>query len=230
VTVDPIAQLFERLDAWRHLPDYQLERRADVFFSLYLSQALEAKLGFPISPELAPEFPVRIGTIYRDTPTNSSKKVDYLAMSADGRRPILVELKTDRASRSVVQDEYLLRARAVGLPALLEGLLDIFRATSAKQKYFYLLSQLQQMGLLEIPSALTQIMTGPSLRGVTAASRGLRVVSSALAPPEIVYVQPHGDGPGVLGFHLFADVVDRHGDPVSHRFAASLREWADVKA
>jgi len=86
------------------------------------------------------------------------------------------------------------------------------------------------MGLLEIPSALTQIMTGPSLRGVTAASRGLRVVSSALAPPEIVYVQPHGDGPGVLGFHLFADVVDRHGDPVSHRFAASLREWADVKA
>ena len=29
--------LFERLENWRHLPNYQLERRTDIFFSLYLS-------------------------------------------------------------------------------------------------------------------------------------------------------------------------------------------------
>ncbi len=42
-----IDTLFNRMDAWRHLPNYQLERRADLFFSLYLPEVLEAKLGFP---------------------------------------------------------------------------------------------------------------------------------------------------------------------------------------
>ena len=51
-----IDALFDRMDSWRHLPNYQLERRADLFFALYLSKALEAKLGFPIRPELVPEF------------------------------------------------------------------------------------------------------------------------------------------------------------------------------
>lgn len=41
-----IDTLFNRMDAWRHLPNYQLERRADLFFSLYLPEVLEAKLGF----------------------------------------------------------------------------------------------------------------------------------------------------------------------------------------
>ena len=46
--------LFDRMDAWRHLPDYQLERRADLFFSLYLAEALQAKLGFPIIVYIQP--------------------------------------------------------------------------------------------------------------------------------------------------------------------------------
>ena len=33
-------QLFDRLDEWRDFPNYQLERRADIFFSLYLVEAL----------------------------------------------------------------------------------------------------------------------------------------------------------------------------------------------
>lgn len=228
--MDPIAELFDRLDAWRHFPDYQLERRADIFFSLYLSEALEAKLGFPISQELAPEFPVRIGTVSPDTPTNRSKKIDYLAMSADGRKPILVELKTDGASRRDVQDLYLMAAQSAGLAKLLEGLLDIFRATAAKRKYFCLLSQLHRMGLLEIPPSFELLMAGPSLPGASLASRAVMVVSSPLEPPQIIYVQPLGDGPNTIGFGFFADVVERHQDPVSQRFAGSLREWADTKA
>ena len=43
-----IDKLFDCMDAWRHLPNYQLERRAGLFFSLYLTEALEAKLGFKI--------------------------------------------------------------------------------------------------------------------------------------------------------------------------------------
>lgn len=35
-----IDTLFKRMDAWRHFPNYQLERRADIFFSLRFATAL----------------------------------------------------------------------------------------------------------------------------------------------------------------------------------------------
>jgi hypothetical protein len=233
--VDPTVQAFDRLDDWRHFPDYQLERRSDIFFSLYLAEALEAKLGYGVSQELVPEFPVRIGSIFSDLRArgrkkNHSKKIDYLALSADGQTPILVELKTDAASRRAVQDEYLLAAQSVGFPALLEGLLDLFRASTAKRKYFCLLQQLQRMGLLTLPPALVDIMAAESLRGARLASRSAHVTSTPLAQPRIVYVQPFGDGPDCIGFQSFAEVVERHLDPVSQRFAASLREWATEPA
>ncbi len=60
---DLVTQLFDRMDTWRHLPSYRLEPRADLFFSLYLPAALEARLGYAIHPELIPEFPVRIGGV-----------------------------------------------------------------------------------------------------------------------------------------------------------------------
>ena len=71
--------LFDRMDAWRHFPSYQLERRADLFFSLYLPEVLEAKLGFSVADLLVPEFPARIGTIYPENPSNQSYKIDYVA-------------------------------------------------------------------------------------------------------------------------------------------------------
>ncbi len=133
-----IDTLFDRMDAWHHLPNYQLERRADLFFSLYLREVLEAKLGFPVAAQLVPEFPVRIGTIYPAILTDKSYKIDYVAMSADADKAILVELKTEGLSRRDNQDAYLLASRKVGFPALLGGVLDIFRATSAKRKYLAL--------------------------------------------------------------------------------------------
>jgi len=129
--MNQIDTLFDRMDAWRHFPNYQLERRADIFFSLYLPEVLEAKLGFPVRPELAPEFPVRIGTIYPNIPINKSYKIDITA----------------KATESL-----------------------------------------------------------------------------------IVYVQPNGNGPDIISFREFADVVERHADSVSSRFAGSLREWGEIQA
>ena len=81
--MNQVITLFDRMDAWRHFPNYQLERRADIFFSLYLSEVLEAKLGLPIKAELTPEFPIRIGTIYPEIPIDKSYKIDYLALSGE---------------------------------------------------------------------------------------------------------------------------------------------------
>ena len=51
---DPINHLFDQMDKWRHLPSYQLERRIDLFFSLYLPQVLEEKTGMQISSSFIP--------------------------------------------------------------------------------------------------------------------------------------------------------------------------------
>lgn len=75
--MDHVDSLFNRLDDWRHLPSYQLERRADIFFSLYLAQALEDRYAVAMNPLLVPEFPVRIGTVWDGDPTiNKSFKID----------------------------------------------------------------------------------------------------------------------------------------------------------
>lgn len=227
--MEQIDALFDRMDAWRHLPNYQLERRADLFFSLYLSEVLEATLGFPVADQIIPEFPVRIGTIYPDIPINKSYKIDYVAMSVDADKAILVELKTEGESRRDNQDKYLLASREVGFHALLAGVLDIFRATSAKRKYFALLEHLESMGLLQIPMAMKDVMSRPGLRGATEESRGITITTDA-TECIIVYVQPNGDGDDIISFEDFRAIVQKHDDPVSQRFAQSISEWASVKA
>lgn len=189
--------LFDRMDAWRHLPNYQLERRADLFFSLYLAEALQAKFGFPVRAQFVPEFPIRIGTIYPGIPTEKSYKIDYLALSADGDKALLVELKTESLSRREDQDNYLIAARNAGLPALLAGLLDIFRATNAKRKYFCLLEQLEEIGLLRIPPEMHALMARPSLHGANEASRSIEITAQT-KESIIVYIQPNGAGEGVI--------------------------------
>ena len=224
-----ITQLFDCMDAWRHLPNYQLERRADLFFALYLCEVLEEKLGFAVVPDLIPEFPVRIGTIYPSININRSFKIDYLALSADAQEAILVELKTEGRSRRGKQDRYLDKAQDVGLPALLDGVLAIFRATSARRKYFHLLDSLGRMGLLDIPAAMYDIISRDSLQGITEASRDVKV-TCPVQRCRVVYVQPNGEGPDIVSFDDFRAIVARHGDVVSARFAQSLEEWATVPA
>ena len=224
-----IDTLFDRMDAWRHLPNYQLERRADLFFSLYLPEVLEAKLGFPISDQIVPEFPVRIGTIYPHISIDKSYKIDYVALSADADKAILVELKTEGMSRRDNQDKYLLASREAGFPALLGGVLDIFRATNSTRKYFALLEHLESMGLLRIPMEMKEIMSRTTLQGATEASRTIQIVTRA-TESIIVYVQPSGQGDDIISFEDFRAVVQKHDDPVSQRFARSLSEWASIQA
>jgi hypothetical protein len=122
-----------------------------------------------------------------------------------------------------------LAAQKAGLPTLLEGLLDIFRATNAKRKYFCLLLHLESMGLLRIPMQMKDIMTKTTLQGANEGSRQIEVTATT-SESMIVYVQPNGNGRDIISFREFADVVRRHDDPVSQRFAVSLCEWAEIQA
>ena len=70
--------LFDLLDQWRHFPAYQLERRADIFFALYLPGIVEHVLGVPVDPRVIPEFPIRKEYSRRST------KADYFLLSQMG--------------------------------------------------------------------------------------------------------------------------------------------------
>ena len=227
--MNQIITLFDRMDAWRHLPNYQLERRADLFFSLYLAEVLEVKLGFPVQKQFVPEFPVRIGTIYPHIPINRSFKIDYLALSQDTKKAIFVELKTEGVSRRTKQDQYLLASCQAGLHNLLGGILEIFRVTNSKRKYFCLLEHLENMGLLRIPDEMKKAMSSPTLRGVNELSQDIEIITN-ITEARIVYIQPNGNDPGIISFADFSAVVKKYNDPLSQRFAQSLLEWADRKA
>ena len=224
-----IDQLFDRMDTWRHLPNYQLERRADLFFSLYLQQVILSKTSIEICDTMVPEFPVRIGTIYPDKPIDKSYKIDYVVVSKKGDLAYLVELKTDGASRRDSQDAYLDAAKNVGMEQLLKGILQIFQATQAKRKYFHLLVQLEKMGLLQIPAKLKDIMGRKSLLGANQASEDIRIVSQ-VSQCEILYIQPNGESKNEISFVEIADIIENNSDPIADRFSRSLRNWAAVTA
>ena len=98
-------EVFSRLDEWRLLPQYQLERRADIFFSFYLVEALNKLDGVRVREPLIPEFPVLNKRVDEDANDFRSFKIDYLALSSDGSSAVFVELKTEGQSRRTKQDE-----------------------------------------------------------------------------------------------------------------------------
>lgn len=210
-----INELFSKLDEWRHLPAYQLERRADIFFSLYLGDLLCKRLGLEIDGVI-PEFPVRIGTIHPKTNRNKnlSIKIDYLAKAKNRDTVVFVELKTDDFSRSCKQDRDLQRAKEVGVVKLLHGLREIYAATGSKKKYRCLLGKLQEMGLIVLnPDETIEII-------------------EVKYEVQVVYIQPNNrDGKeNVISFREIADIIEQQEDELSLRFAQSLREWASVRA
>ncbi len=227
--MEPLERLFSNLDRWRHFPDYQLERRADIFFSLYLPMALEALAGVPLAGPIIPEFPLRKGALWGEDTLggNQSVKVDYALFAADRSRVFFVELKTDDTSRRDAQDRYLERAAELGFRPLVEGIRRIAMATQAHQKYHHLLEALEQQGCLRLPPGLAEHTFPQPQRGL---SRLLHAVEVTAAPGEwaidVVYVQPNLP-PGARGvdFATLADLIATHPDPLSQSFAAHLRGW-----
>ena len=207
-TLNPIEQFFQNLDKWRNLPSYQLERRADVLFSIYLPGFLQTR--FERIPEMIiPEFPVHIETIYPKIKINRLFKIDYLITFSD-KYVVFVELKTEMGSRNEKQGKYLQRANEVGIPALTKGILKIYSKTQSKAKYDHLLQLLIKAGFLD----------------------SNRSVINDKFETSILYLQPRHSASDhqIVTFTEFADYVSKYSDQVSQRFAESLKLWGSVQA
>jgi len=195
------------LDKWRYFPAYQLERRADIFFALYLKQIFSSKYGITID-YIIPEFPLRIGEII-DKEINESFKIDYLCVSQVQQKVYLVELKTDTLSRRSKQDWYLGKAREINTAGLVNGLIKIFKATNQKNKYMNLLHEVEQIGWITIDNQ--QIINTCEPYDI-----------------QIVYIQPekhHDDTEEVITFDDIISVLKNNTDDVSGRFIQSLTRW-----
>lgn len=228
--MDKLAEAFALMDRWRHLPAYQLERRADIFFALYMKKIIEAATGAVLDAEMVPEFPLKRELIWPGRPSNQSVKVDYVLFAADRSRVFFVELKTDQTSRREEQDYYLERAHEVRFRAFVQGLVEMAQHTNQYGKYYHLLHTLARLGFMMLPVELEDFVYPQVRPGLSALFREVRV---AERDPEIevFYVQPRADGDRrCIGFDTVAGIVGRHDDDLSRIFASYLLRWCEDAA
>lgn len=203
-----INRLFDLLDEWRKLPAYQLERRADIFFAVFMEQILEAKLKTKIDI-LIPEFPVRVGDIDgQNKGINRSFKIDYLAYSKDAQRVFLIELKTDQRSFREKQNWYLDNSVKLGVYGLINGIIKIHKATKQKNKYNKLLEKLETNSWIK--------RTNKEIENL-----------NCQIEPEIIYIQPlnQENKKNIISFDNVISVLSEIDDPIAKRFKKSLIEW-----
>ena len=223
--MNPLERIFANLDRWRHLPAYQLERRVDIFFSVYLKGLVEEVTGVELEDEILPELPIKRDLIWPDQPSSTSVKVDYVLFSKRRHQVFFVELKTCAESRRVLQDDYLLAAQRLGFGKILRGFCDILRDTSAHQKYHHLATALARLGYLELPLDLRQFIYPTPRMGLGQRLSAIRV-TGADSLVEVLYVEPEmTEGVRSIDFSRFAAYVARHDDPLSRTFADHLLRW-----
>ena len=235
---DPtITDLFCFLDKWRHFPAYRLEPRSDPFFSLFLSEVLEAYLqkchpGIEIDPRIIPEFPLKKAT------NNQSTRVDYFALSKDRKQGFLIELKTDMGSLKDGQCKRLQDAAENDMDQILSDLLVIASSDSVakkkptREKYFHLLRAVADLELFEQDqlTRLREIVYGAgSAKEYKACIEGIR---STCSPPdlEVIYILPcKKEGKNCVDFEYFADHIQNRGE-IGALFANYLRRWDEQGA
>jgi hypothetical protein len=239
--MDKIEEIFDKMDYWRNLPKYELERRSDLFFALYLKDVIAAKFK-PIKEQVIPEFPIHKATIkpFFDGALScdgeESCNVDFVAFAQDNSECYFVELKTDNASERDKQDKYLAAAKKAKLKLLIQNLTNkIFLATKEKRKYFQLFKLLEDAGIVNLPTNLQTKLFSPHPQGSSDLIRQIKDVCQ-IDPINIVYILPNDttklkkNDNVVITFDEFSNIISKYTDPVTTRFRQSLQTWSKTKA
>ena len=241
-----IYEVLRQLDEWRHLPAYQLERRVDIFFGMFLPKVIEKTFGVHVD-EIIPEFPLRKGTLNPDSSEdNQSVNVDFAVFGSKGDkgRIFLVELKTDVNSLNQEQLKNMKAAQRVGSKAILNGIKIVAKHSPQKRKYAHLIWRLYRLKCLKLFNCaeFTDMRLeedGPRLQS---AFENLCVGEDWCdACVDVVVILPQGRKElnaypefHPLTFGQFADILEVGYKPVVPEdvatFAAYVRNWADVRA
>lgn len=207
-----LTKLFTLLTDWRTLPAYQLERRADIFFALYLDDLLK-HCGYFASDErltIIPEFPAK------HADSHQSDRIDYMVHSE--RKIIYVELKTDNHSIRSEQAEYLHNIQQKDLKEVFGNIIAIYHATAARTKYRKLIEKLDRwIEYNEVENRYT-----------------LRYDNIAqVESVEVVYILPTKDDRYEHRQICFDKLIEMlrlpkyTDDPIAQAFAEALSTWTD---
>jgi len=141
--IDKIDELFNKLDNWRKLPKYALERRADIFFAIYLKEILNKclKNPKPVIDRIIPEFPIKSAV------TNHSCNIDYLCLSKE--KLYFIELKTD--IKSINKDQYkrMKDVKSASINELIDDIKTITENSTQWEKYVCLFKLLNKAELFK---------------------------------------------------------------------------------
>jgi hypothetical protein len=229
-SMDVIDKLFDALDEFRHLPAYQLERRADIFFALFLKGVLEKKTGFSLMDKIVPEFPLKV------MGTNHSTKVDYLMVSEELKEVFLIELKTDASSLRDKQTMELVNSAKRRFYELARDVLDIAANSKEWRKYYQLLLLLESVKVVEFSMKMNVSRKSDflaQLKNVTVRNVN-PVIKSVLIFPDcnnkLKSIKLLQEVDYRITLAEFADSVRSQGGTTSERFATSLIRWDKEKA
>ena len=189
--VNTIAEVFRKLDEWRDLPAYQLERRVDIFFGLLLPEFMRSKFCVT-DPTVIPEFPLN-KSIIGATNNDQSVKVDYAVFGKrDGANCVfLVELKTDIKSIDERQLTYMKCAERAGFRELLRGVKLSAERSREKRKYAHLIWKLNELNYLDVGSGFSNMIWESKRPGFAESYRRLCVRTDFDEPKiELVVIVP----------------------------------------
>jgi hypothetical protein len=228
--MDRIDEFFNLMNDWRNLPTYQLERRADLFFALYLPRVLKEGGITKNLVKLIPEFP-----FWRDS-RGAPSCVDYVALAPDEELNILIELKTDHNSVDLRQMDKLRWLRDRGFREMVDGVRRRFCKRDHTGKYYHLLEKLSDMGLVDIPSEVKKAMAQDDYKTAKkeAGKNGVLIRDKKeLKVCKLIYIVPIREvadtvkADSVLSFKDFRKVLRTDSSPFSQRFQESLSLWEE---
>ena len=238
-----IERVFELLDKWRHLPTYQLERRADIFFALFLPDILKNHFKhLEINPMIVPEFPIRKPPELQSKKPDGyeSNRVDYFAYSSKGAHSFIIELKTDMSSKDKDQMKRLEKTAKTDIESLISDVIDISKSKSAdRQKYVHLLWHLQELGLVSgVDEDVYNSRAFPKVKSyiVKNGLENVKVTNAAkrCSKPKPIYVLPKlpksciYENVHCISFETFAGIVENgesKDSAIGKSFVKYLRKW-----
>jgi len=217
---EAIEMMLKNLDSWRHLPKYQLERRADLFFGLFINSIVASHLNIDLQEIVIPEFPYK-NTEDRYTTVN----FDYVLFSKDTKTVYLLELKTDAGSVDDDQLAYLTAAKAVEFNSILSGIVAVSNKSKHNAKYGCLLKLLADLKVVSKDQESQEHSQKYS-------------VNNTIEHIQILYLSPQlsgkshekvlavvGSEDNIISFTRAAELLEKTGAAVECHFASYLRRW-----
>ncbi len=214
-----IESMLKNLDRWRHLPKYQLERRADLFFGLFMHDIISDRFSRKVHQIIIPEFPYS-----NNKTTKTTVNFDYVLLSEDCSTAYIVELKTDTKSIRKEQEDYLKLARKMNFMENIKNLITVYSATKQKGKYRNLFELLEELNFLSWDD--NELKYKPLLDVASSPQIQVVYVTPKLDEEKMSEISEYAE---VILFDEIANFLNGRG-PVETLFADHLRLWDQITA